>query len=42
VEVTQGQVAATIAQLVGEDFNAANPKAAQPLPDCKAASKRKR
>ena len=28
VEVTQSQVAATIAGLVGEDFNAASPKAA--------------
>ena len=32
VEVTQGQVAATIAGLLGEDFNAASPKAARPLP----------
>lgn len=32
VEVTQGQVAATVARLVGEDFNAAHPKAAPPLP----------
>jgi hypothetical protein len=32
VEVTQSQVAATIAALVGEDFLTANPKAAQPLP----------
>jgi long-chain acyl-CoA synthetase len=32
VEVTQSQVAATLARLVGEDFNAASPKAARPLP----------
>src|SRR5438034_909575 len=32
VEVTQGQVAATLAKLLGEDFNAASPKAAPPLP----------
>lgn len=32
VEVTQSQVAATVAALVGEDFNAASPKAAPPLP----------
>jgi phosphopentomutase len=32
VEVTQSQVAATVAALVGEDFNAASPKAAKPLP----------
>lgn len=32
INVTQGQVAATIAQLLGEDFNAASPKAAPPLP----------
>jgi hypothetical protein len=32
VEVTQGQVAATIARLLGEDFNAACPRAARPLP----------
>jgi hypothetical protein len=32
VAVTQGQVAATIARLVGEDFNAVSPKAAPPLP----------
>jgi hypothetical protein len=31
-EVTQGQVAATIAGLLREDFNAASPKAARPLP----------
>lgn len=33
VETTQGQVAATIARLLGEDFNAASPQAAPPLPD---------
>jgi hypothetical protein len=32
VEVTQAQVAATVAALVGEDFTAAAPKAAAPLP----------
>ncbi|MEX0726831.1 MAG: alkaline phosphatase family protein [Planctomycetaceae bacterium] len=32
VEVTQSQIAATIAQLVGEDFRAAVPQAAEPLP----------
>ena len=32
VEATQSQVAATIARLVGEDFNAASLKAARPLP----------
>ncbi|MCI0379916.1 MAG: alkaline phosphatase family protein [Gemmataceae bacterium] len=32
VETTQAQVAATIAQLLGEDFRAASPKAAAPLP----------
>ena len=32
VEVTQSQIAATIARLVGEDFVAASPKAAPPLP----------
>jgi hypothetical protein len=32
VEVTQSQVAATVAALVGEDFNAASPKAAPALP----------
>jgi hypothetical protein len=30
-EETQGQIAATIARLVGEDWNAAEPKAAKPL-----------
>jgi hypothetical protein len=33
VEVTQSQVAATIAHLLGEDFHAASPRAAPPLPD---------
>ena len=33
VQVTQSQVAATIARLVGEDFVAASPKSAPPLPD---------
>jgi hypothetical protein len=33
VTVTAGQVAATTAALIGEDFNAAAPKAAPPLPD---------
>jgi len=32
VEVTQSQVAATVAALLGEDFTAASPKAAAPLP----------
>src|SRR5262245_2161112 len=32
VEVTQSQVAATIAKLLGEDFQVASPKAAAPLP----------
>jgi arylsulfatase A-like enzyme len=32
VEVTQSQVAATVAGLLGEDFTAANPRAAKPLP----------
>jgi hypothetical protein len=31
-EETQGQLAATIAALLGEDWNAAEPKAAKPLP----------
>ena len=35
VETTQSQVAATVAHLLGEDFNAASPKAARPLPDVK-------
>jgi hypothetical protein len=34
--VTQGQVAATIARLLGEDFQAAVPRAAPPLPDIDA------
>ena len=29
--VTQSQIAATIASLLGEDYNAAEPKAARPL-----------
>jgi hypothetical protein len=32
VHVTQAQVAATIAALVGEDYVKAQPKAAAPLP----------
>jgi hypothetical protein len=32
VEVTQSQVAATVAALLGEDFNAVSPKAARPFP----------
>ncbi len=32
VETTQSQIAATIAALLGEDFQAASPKAAPPLP----------
>jgi len=36
VETTQSQVAATIAQLLGEDFSAASPKAAPPLPGIRA------
>jgi len=32
VEVTLSQVAATLAKVVGEDFNAASPKSAAPLP----------
>jgi hypothetical protein len=31
--VTQGQIAATIAAILGEDFNAATPAAALPLTD---------
>ncbi len=31
--VTQGQIAATVAAVLGEDYNAALPKAAPPLPD---------
>jgi hypothetical protein len=33
VEATQSQLAATVAALLGEDFRAASPKAAPPLPD---------
>jgi hypothetical protein len=33
VETTQSQVAATIAQMLGEDFDAASPKSAPALPD---------
>ncbi len=32
INVTQSQIAATIAMLLGEDYNAAQPKAAPPLP----------
>ena len=32
LEVTQGQFAATVAALVGEDYHAASPKSAPPLP----------
>ena len=32
VSATQGQIAATLAALVGEDYRAAVPKAAVPLP----------
>jgi hypothetical protein len=42
VEVTQGQVAATIADLLGEDFNVASPRAAAPLPDVRRPSAPKR
>jgi hypothetical protein len=35
VSATQSQVAATIARLLGEDFNAASPRAAAPLPIAK-------
>ena len=31
MKVTQSQIAATIATLLGEDYNAAQPKAARPL-----------
>ena len=31
MKVTQSQIAATIAMLLGEDYNAAQPKAAKPL-----------
>jgi hypothetical protein len=33
VQATQSQLAATIAALLGEDYDAAEPKAAKPLPD---------
>jgi len=33
VETTQAQVGATIARLLGEDFQVASPKAAAALPD---------
>lgn len=33
VETSLSQIAATLATLVGEDFNAASPKSARPLPD---------
>ncbi len=33
VETTQAQVAATVAHLLGEDFNETSPKAARPLPN---------
>jgi hypothetical protein len=39
VEVTQGQVAATVAALVGEDYHAAAPKSAPPLPGAVAQTK---
>jgi phosphopentomutase len=32
IEVTQGQIAATVAKLLGEDFLSVQPKAAPPLP----------
>jgi hypothetical protein len=32
VETTQGQVAATVAALVGEDYHAAEPRSAPALP----------
>jgi hypothetical protein len=37
VETTQSQVAATIAQLLGEDFRSASAKAAPPLPGVRSA-----
>ncbi|MBI3736499.1 sulfatase-like hydrolase/transferase [Candidatus Sumerlaeota bacterium] len=42
VEVTQSQIAATIAGLLGEDFRAASPQAAPPLPGvgCDAPAQR--
>jgi hypothetical protein len=39
VEVTQGQVAATVAALVGEDYHAASPKSAPPLPGAVSATR---
>ena len=39
-EVTQGQVAATVAALLGEDWNAAEPKAAAPIADAIGTRKR--
>jgi hypothetical protein len=36
IETTQSQVAATIAQLLGEDFVAASPKVAAPLEGVRA------
>ena len=33
IETSLSQIAATLATLVGEDFNAASPKSAKPLPD---------
>jgi hypothetical protein len=33
VEATQSQLAATVAALLGQDFRAASPTAAPPLPD---------
>jgi hypothetical protein len=38
VEVTQGQTAATVAALLGEDYNADQPKAAPPLPGIMTAN----
>jgi hypothetical protein len=38
VQVTQGQVAATAAALVGEDYHAAQPKSAAPLPGATRAA----
>jgi hypothetical protein len=32
-KATQSQLAATVAALLGEDFRAASPKAAPPVPD---------
>lgn len=42
VQVTQSQIAGTIAALLGEDFNSAFPKAAPPLPDVVRSSARKK